>query len=69
MTPRERFHATMSFDSVDRLPMVEWASWWTETLDRWHGEGLPADLTDRYDIGEHFGLENYKQDLVSTGPL
>lgn len=61
MTPRERFHAIMNFKSVDRLPLVEWASWWTQTLDRWHGEGLPADLTDRYGIGEHFGLENYKQ--------
>lgn len=61
MTPRERFHAIMNFEPVDRLPMVEWASWWIETLERWHGEGLPADLTDRYRIQDYFGLENYKQ--------
>lgn len=61
MTPRERFLATMNFEPVDRLPMVEWAGWWTETLDRWYGEGLPANLTDRYDIVGHFGLEKYKQ--------
>ncbi|RKX33165.1 MAG: hypothetical protein DRP71_10850 [Verrucomicrobia bacterium] len=61
MTPRERFHATMNFEPVDRLPLVEWAGWWTETLDRWYGEGLPTDLTDRYDIVGHFGLEKYKQ--------
>ncbi|RKX29330.1 MAG: hypothetical protein DRP71_16395, partial [Verrucomicrobia bacterium] len=51
----------MNFEPVDRLPMVEWASWWTETLDRWHSEGLSPDLTDRYLIQDHFGLENYKQ--------
>ncbi len=61
MTSRERFHAIMNFEPVDRLPLVEWASWWTETLDRWYGEGLPANLTDRYEIGAHLGLETYKQ--------
>lgn len=61
MTHRERFHAIMNFQPVDRLPLVEWASWWTETLERWHAEGLPADLTDRYRIQDFFGLENYKQ--------
>jgi len=62
MNPRERFHAVMNFQPFDRLPMLEWAGWWDKTIDRWHGEGLPADVTDRYDIGRHLGVEVYRQD-------
>ena len=62
MTTRERFQAVMNFQPFDRLPILEWASWWNKTLDRWHTEGLPADLTGRYDICRHFGLDVYKQD-------
>jgi hypothetical protein len=62
MTPRERFQAVMGFAPFDRLPVVEWAGWWTQTIDRWHGEGLPADLTDRYDICRHFGLDVWMQE-------
>ncbi len=62
MTVRERFHAVMNFQPFDRLPLVEWAGWWNQTIDRWHTEGLPAELTDRYDICRHFGLDVYLQD-------
>jgi hypothetical protein len=51
----------MQFQPVDRLPLLEWASWWTETIARWHGEGLDPAMTDRYAITRHFGLETYKQ--------
>ncbi len=50
----------MNFEPFDRLPVTEWAPWWDQTLERWYGEGLPRELTDRYDILEHFGLDfNY----------
>ncbi len=62
MTTRERFRAVMDFRPFDRLPIVEWAHWWDKTIDRWHGEGLPAELTDRYDICRHLGVEPYVQD-------
>ena len=62
MDTRERFHAVMNFQPFDRLPILEWAVWWDETIERWHGEGLPAEVTDRYDICRHFGLDVYKQD-------
>jgi len=69
MTTRERFHAIMTFQPFDRLPLLEWATWWDKTIERWHGEGLPADVTDRYAICEHFGLDLYKQDWFSVcGP-
>ena len=62
MNARERFHAVMGFQPFERLPVVEWAVWWNETIERWHSEGLPADLTDRYDICKYFGLDIYKGD-------
>lgn len=69
MNTRERFHAIMSFEPFDRLPFLEWAFWWDKTIDRWHSEGMPVHLTDRYDICEHFGLDLYKQDWFEVcGP-
>lgn len=62
MNTRERFHAVMNFQQFDRLPLLEWAGWWNKTIDRWHGEALSAEVTDRYAICEHFGLDVYKQD-------
>jgi hypothetical protein len=57
MTPRERFLKTLHFETPDdRLPMVEWAAWWDQTLDRWKGEGLPPEITWEGSL-EHFGLD------------
>jgi len=69
MNTRERFHAVMNFQPFDRLPLLEWAGWWDKTIDRWHHEGLPTTLTDRYAICAHFGLDIYKQDWFGVaGP-
>ena len=62
----ERFRALMSFQPVDRLPCWEWAMWWDKTLDRWHGEGLPVNLTDIFEVHAYFGLDPYKQYWFST---
>ncbi len=56
MTNTERFHAVMNFEKTDRLPMLEWASWWGATVDRWYTEGLSKDI--RWDrIQTQFGLD------------
>jgi len=65
MTTRERFQAIMNFKPFDRLPVLEWAEWWDQTIARWHHEGLPESITDRYDICRYFGLDIYKQDWFS----
>jgi hypothetical protein len=62
----ERFRALMNFQEVDRLPKWEWAMWWDKTIDRWRGEGLPADLATTFDIHEYFGLDPYIQFWFST---
>lgn len=62
----ERFRAVMQFQPFDRLPRWEWAMWWDQTIARWHREGLPADLTDVFEIHDYFGLDPYKQFWFST---
>lgn len=57
----ERFRAVMSFESADRLPVIEWAIWWDKTLDRWHAEGLPKRLHEAGEIRDYFGLDAYRQ--------
>lgn len=57
MTAVERFHAVMSFRPVDRLPAIEWAPWWSLTLQRWRREGLPQELDPAIDIARWFGLD------------
>jgi len=70
MNVRERFHAIMNFQPYDRLPILEWASWWDKTITRWHQEGLPESVKNRYDLYSHFGIDQYKQDwfnIISKG--
>jgi uroporphyrinogen decarboxylase len=71
MTPRERFVRTMHYQTVDRLPHMEFG-YWDSLKDRWQEEGhLPDDLP-RNSNGEiengpveaWFGCEH----RVGTGP-
>ena len=69
MTNRERFQRVMQFGKADRLPMLEWAGWWDQTLARWHGEGLPRELTDAAEIRKYLGQDEHHQWWVPTrGP-
>lgn len=52
MTTRERFAEIVRFGNPDRPPLVE-MTFWPETLERWHGEGLPLDA----DIYAFAGLD------------
>lgn len=72
MTHVERFRAVMNFQPVDRLPRIEWAMWWPETIRRWQREGLPIrreydHATVRYDLYRHFGLDVYRQHRYAPG--
>jgi hypothetical protein len=64
----ERFRAVMAFEAVDRLSRWEWAMWWDQAIDRWHGEGLPRELSfsQVFDIARYFGLDPYQQFWFST---
>ena len=50
MTNRELFLNIMTYGNFDRMPVVHWTGW-TETMERWYGEGLPRDK----DIHEFLG--------------
>ena len=62
----QRFHGVMSFQPVDRLPAIEWAPWWNQTLDRWYAEGLPRELTGWGEIGDYFGLDRHGRFVVGA---
>jgi hypothetical protein len=58
----ERFTRVMNFQPVDRLPLIEWAGYWDQTLARWQQEGLPAEWGgDAAAIREGLGLDPYRQ--------
>lgn len=57
MNSKERVEAVLDFRKPDRLPVVEWAPHWDKTVERWHGEGLDADLTEHMEICERLGLD------------
>ncbi len=52
MNARERFIKTMNFEKPDRMPMMEWASWWDKTIERWKGEGLVIEPFDGISEGD-----------------
>jgi hypothetical protein len=73
MNNRERFRAIMEFQPFDRLPVVEWAPWWNQTIERWHAEGLPwsgdRHSRDRHHIAAHFGLDQFRYEhFCGVGP-
>lgn len=61
MTNRDRIAAVLNFEKPDdRLPMIEWASWWDKTINNWRDQGLPKELN--WDtIGPYLGLDRLKQ--------
>ncbi len=69
MTTRERFRRVLNFEQPgDRLPLIEWAAWWGDTIERWKGEGLPTDL-DTEGALRYFGLDALLNFLASVcGP-
>jgi len=59
LTHRERFCRQMHYQSIDRG--VHWEfGYLSETIERWHGEGLPAEITAGEGPGSveaYFGVE------------
>jgi len=67
MNTRARFQSVMAFEPVDRLPAIETFGWWDQTLARWHGEGLPKELSGHAEVSAHLGLDCHQ--IVWVGPL
>ncbi len=61
MTNRERFKRIMQFESPDRIPRIEFASFWDETVKRWISEGLDSTGSNDLLIRRNFDLDDYRQ--------
>lgn len=58
----QRFSRFLSFSpALDRLPVIEWASWWDETLEAWYRQGLPRGLDIANGINAYFGQDGLHQ--------
>jgi len=66
LTHRERFRRVMHFQSVDRIPHWEFG-YLEETIERWHGEGLPAQYNDIASIERYFGVDPVANVPIHTG--
>jgi len=56
LTHRERFRRVMHFQTVDRVPHWEFG-YLDETIQRWHGEGLPAEYDTIETVEAYFGVD------------
>ncbi|MEM2100324.1 MAG: uroporphyrinogen decarboxylase family protein [Thermoproteota archaeon] len=66
MNERERLLKTLQFKEVDRVPDYEFG-YWSETIDRWHAEGLPLYLHSINDVEDYFMLEGW--DTIDMLPV
>ncbi len=69
MTNRERFLRTLDHRPVDRLPILEWATWWDLTVARWKEEGLGEipeidGLNADEALRMHLGLDLLMQEWI-----
>lgn len=48
-------------EDVDRLPVIEWATWWEQTIANWQQQGLSRDLEYLSGIQAYFGQDYLKQ--------
>lgn len=66
MTNTERFKRLLHREpGLDRTPVIEWAGWWTQTLQRWYTEGLSPELDVLNGINEYWGQDRLQQYWVS----
>ena len=56
MNQRERYLRYMRFEPVDRIPLMEMGVW-DDTLERWHGEGLPRWVRDLRNLEDYLNLD------------
>lgn len=56
ITPRERWQNIFHFMPVDRIFNMEFG-WWTDTLKRWHNEGLPSEIATIEEGNKFFGFD------------
>ncbi|MCM8805097.1 MAG: hypothetical protein NC833_07605, partial [Candidatus Omnitrophica bacterium] len=66
MTGRERWNRIFNFQKFDRIFNCEFG-WWTETLERWHKEGLPENIKTNEDGDIFFRFDTIKGIPINMG--
>lgn len=72
MTNRERMRAVLDGRMPDdRLPVVEWATWWDKTIRAWIEQGMPPEHTGIRQCFAYYGLDDIVQIWIDhrTGEL
>ena len=64
MDNAERFERLLNGEKVDRTPVIEWASWWDQTMDAWFAEGLPRMAPEA--LNDYWGHDKLKQFWLPT---
>jgi Uroporphyrinogen decarboxylase (URO-D) len=64
MNERQRFSATMHYLPRDRSPLMDF-SFWEETIQFWHEQGLPAFVT-RNQTDTYFGMDSGIETIYSA---
>jgi len=57
MNSKDRMNAVLNFQKPDRLPVIEWAPYWDQTVKRWQKEGMNIDIENHHEVREYFGLD------------
>lgn len=57
----ERFRKYLNGEPVDRAPMIEWASWWDQTVRAWEDQGLPKFAHPNNELNDYWGFDKLKQ--------
>jgi len=69
MNDRQRFYASMHYQTRDRVPLMDF-NFWADTLPRWHRQGLPRWVNRRNEdsyFGFDYSLDNIHQTWVRDG--
>jgi uroporphyrinogen decarboxylase len=69
MNTRERFHAQMHYQPRDRSVIWDF-NFWRETIDVWHEQGLPREITHNYSgagTDDFFGMDPTYHGMVHVG--
>jgi uroporphyrinogen-III decarboxylase len=56
MNFRDRFLRTLQFQSVDRVPLMDFG-YWVDTVKRWRQEGLPPQIQRESEVERFFNLD------------
>ena len=62
---RKNFNAILNFQKAEKMPIIEWATWWDKTIARWKADGLPTDINTNIEITKYLGLDIHHQYWIS----